>query len=129
MIGCSYRQLDYLTRFGITPEHSGRSNPGSGARRLWSHAQVARLALAYHLAHVVPDGSFPELAVAAMHPTVPDPPLQGYALYTTGPTEVRWVATWTDVRDIIDDWGAAAIARYDLVDLLGGRVDVDQLVA
>lgn len=116
IIGCSYRQLHYLTASGIKP--AGLTGPGGpGSRFLWSEAQVTRLAVAYLLSQVVPDGSFPELAAAALADDTPEPPRSGYALYTTEPMALRWVPTWADVRRIIEDWGSAAIATYDLGDL------------
>lgn len=129
VIGCTYRQLDYLTRCTNVKPAGSAANPGSGGRRLWSHGQVVRLTLAYHLAQVVPDGTFPEIAAAAMDPELPEPPRRGYAMYVTQPMEVRWVATWPDVRPVLDVWGAAAIAAYDLDALVGQHFDVDQLVA
>lgn len=126
VIGCSYRQLHYLTACGITP--AVVTGPGgSGSRYHWSRAQVIRLTLAFHLAQVVPDGSFPELAPACLN-VVGEPPRSGYAMYTTGPTEAAWAGTWADVRMILERWGSCAIARYDLADLIGDRLDTADLV-
>lgn len=126
-IGCSYRQLDYLTRCGVKPAGSP-ANPGSGNHRMWDAGQVVRLALAFHLAKAMPGTStFPDIAPAAMDPGLCAPPRRGYAMMTHDPMEVRWAATWADVRRMVESWGAAVIVTYDLDDLVGADVDLDAL--
>lgn len=126
-IGCTYRQLDYLTRCGVKPAGSA-ANPGSGARRMWAAEQVVRLALAYHLTKVMPGTStFPDVAPAALDNDLPAPPRRGYAMMAPDPIEVRWAATWADVRRMVEDWGAAVIVTYDLDALVGDQVDLDAL--
>lgn len=123
-IGCSPRQLDYLTRSGAVRG----MNRGSGSRRMWDAEQVIRLALAYHLTKAMPGTStFPAVAPAALDDHLPAPPRRGYAMMAPDPVEVRWAATWADVRRMVEDWGAAVIVTYDLDDLVGDRVDLDAL--
>jgi hypothetical protein len=126
IIGCTFRQLDYLTR--TQPALAGMNN-GSGSRRTWDSLQVVRLAIAYQVASVLADTSsvsgLPEIARAALDPDLPEPVRNGYAVLIPDPLEMRWAATWADVRTAVDGIGAAVVVAYDLDVMLGGRMDVD----
>ncbi|HMJ75140.1 MAG TPA: hypothetical protein VK507_04160 [Iamia sp.] len=118
-VGCSYRQLDHAAR------RRGDSK-GSGHRRMWTPAEVVRLALAYQLAAAYPSSGsnatpFPWIAAAALAVEV-EPPDRGYAM-VTGP-DVSWVATWSDVRRTVDDHRSAVVVAYDLDDLVGEVLDL-----
>jgi len=119
-VGCTYRQLDHAARV------RGDSH-GSGHRRMWSPAEVVRLALAFQLAAAYPgtgrSGSpFPALADAALAVQA-DPPRRGYAMITGG-SDVSWVATWSDVRRTVDDHASAVVVAYDLDQLVGEILDL-----
>jgi hypothetical protein len=129
-IGCTFRQLDHLTRLGII---KGLST-GSGNPRSWPQPIVARLALAYHITQAVPranlDASpFPEVARAVLDPAVSPPPRRGYAVLAAEPTAISWSASWADLRRAIDNAGAAVVVPFDLDDLVGRYIDVGRLVA
>ena len=115
-IGCSRRQLDYLTRCGAAPADM---NVGSGYRREWEPATVVRLFIAYRAATAAPttQSPWPLAARAALDPGLPPPPRQGYVILTSDPVAVTWVATWPEVRRLIDAAGAATVATYDTTDL------------
>lgn len=116
VIGCSRRQLDYLTRCGAAPADM---NVGSGYRREWDPATVVRLFIAYRAATAAPttQSPWPLAARAALDPALPPPPRQGYVILTNDPVAVTWVGTWPDVRRAIEDQGAGIVATYDLADL------------
>jgi len=127
-IGCTYRQLDYLTRSGAV----AGMNQGSGSRRRWPTRTVIRLALANHMTGVIPANgdatAFPDVARAAMDPTE-DPPRRGYAVLAPEPMTMMWAGSWADLRRAIDDVGAAVVVRYDLAELVGSDVDLSAMFA
>ena len=126
IIGCSYRQLDHLTRTGVIDGMS----LGSGHRRQWDPGVVLRLALAFHLASAVPGSSvFPEVAAAVVRRRLPDPPRQGFVLLEPESLEVVWVAELIDAFEPLAEWGAVLVVAYDLDEIVGGRADIDALVA
>src|SRR5688500_10719952 len=102
VVGCTYRQLDYLTRAGTVQG----MNTGSGTKRLWPASVVVRLALANHLLGAVPISNdyttpFPVIAAAAL--AAPDPlPRAGYAVLTPDPLACAWAGNWADLRRAID---------------------------
>lgn len=126
-IGCTYRQLDYLTRSGAV----AGMNRGSGSRRLWPASTVVRLAIANHMTGVLPtagDASvFPDVARAALDSHLGDPPRQGYAVLIPDPFTMAWAGSWADLRRAIDNVGAAVVVRYDLDELVGDVVDLDDM--
>lgn len=124
-IGCTYRQLDNLTRVGAV---KGQGT-GSGVKRQWSTDQVIRLALAYHLSCAMPGANgyasaFPMLARAALR-CRRTPPRTGYAVAMVDPVGLLWASNWADLRRAIDREGAAVVVRYDLDDLVGAHIDLD----
>jgi len=125
-IGCTFRQLDYLTRLGII---KGQGT-GSGNARSWPEQLVARIALAYHIAQAIPTergrGVFPQMAQLVVDS--PAPPRRGYAVVAVDPLWLIWAPSWADVRRSVDGLGAAVVVSFDLDDLVGTRIDVDQLV-
>ena len=120
LVGCSYRQLDYAVRISGAAPVSGEATPGSGHRRGWSHEQVARLAIANHLAGSPATGGFSVLAAAALDADLPEPPAAGYAVALPGDprTMVTWVGRWPDVRPIVDLGRPLIVVAYDLDDLI-----------
>jgi hypothetical protein len=127
-IGCTFRQLDHLTRLGIIQGFT----PGSGNSRSWPEPLVVRLALAYHIAQAVPRANrhltpFPEIVRTVLDRAVPPPPRRGYGVMSVDPMTMTWSATWADLRREIDEAGAAVVVSFDLDDLVGEYVDLDQL--
>ncbi len=125
-IGCTYRQLDHLTRVGAV---RGQAT-GSGNRRQWTVDQVVRLALANHIRCAVPVANefaspFPTVARAALACRRP-PPRNGYAVLLADPMTLMWAGNWADLRRAIDLGGAAVVVVYDLDALLGEHIDVDE---
>lgn len=124
-IGCTYRQLDNLTRVGAVPAQA----VGSGNRRQWTVDQVVRLALANHIRMAMPvvneyTSPFPAIARIALTCRRP-PPRSGYAVLLVDPLELTWAGNWADLRRAIDHGGAAVVVSYDLDALVGEHLDVD----
>lgn len=121
IIGCTYRQLDYVARIAALPGMTS----GSGSRREWTPEQVTRLAIAQHMAEACLGadaqgrGLFSTLAVAALDEMLPEPPRTGYAVAYGDPLTVGWVSTWADVRRAVEDVGASVVVAYDLDELVG----------
>jgi hypothetical protein len=125
VIGCTYRQLDNLTRTGAI---AGQAI-GSGNRRQWDVDQVIRLTLANHIRCAMPTTNdcaspFPVIAKAALGCRRP-PPRTGYAVLLVDPLELLWASNWADLRRAIDLGGAAVVVAYDLDALVGQHVDLD----
>jgi hypothetical protein len=128
IVGCSYRQLDYLTRLDVIQG----MNRGSGSRRHWPLYVVVRLAIARFMTDVVPSVNdvltpFPAMAQAALDESLDNPPRRGYAVLVSDPPKMMWAGTWADLRQVVEEEGAALIVRYDLDDLVGADIDLSEL--
>lgn len=123
LLGVSYRRVDYLTRTGAVDG----MNLGSGSRREWDTATVIRLVLANHVVAAVPvpgDATpFPDVARAALA-NHHEPPRRGYAIMASDPLAISWVATWADVRPLVEHSGAVVLVAYDLDALVGDVLDL-----
>jgi hypothetical protein len=114
LVGCTYRQLDYLIRVGILTGET--LNNGSGSRRAFTPDHVARLAVAYRLASAMPrhgspaSSAWPLWANAVLNG--PPPPARGFAVLDQVGT-VRYPHTLT-VDDVPH---GALVLHYDATDV------------
>lgn len=118
-LGVSYRQLDYLTRrpdAALTNADLGAN--GSGTRRTWPAAVVARLEVAVALAAATPgpeaSSTFPALADAVIAWTG-IVPMAGWALLTEA-GHVTIADEPVDLLDAIEASGGGLVVRYELSD-------------
>ena len=95
LTGVSYRMLDYWTRHGVVAA-SGRQAKGSGCPRLWTDADVSRVALVRHLTEL---GARLDVCARVLEQLDPNPERWPGWLFV-GPdgavTDVhpRWSAWW-----------------------------------
>lgn len=119
LLGVSYRQLDYLTRReGAALTNAVLGANGSGTRRTWPAAIVARLEVAVALAAAAPGSdstsAFPVLADAVVAWTGVVPMAGWVFLSEAGHVTVSDEPV--ELLDAIEDSGGGIVVHYELSD-------------